>query len=84
MPSEPSSQQDYALRCLSENNGTVSGSTKVGGIRIALHPLITDHTVYLEGRITAGTFKGKWYYQSYAGYDEFGSFDANAVKENIP
>ena len=84
IPAQPSTQQDYAFRCLSQTNGKLSGRLKNGSIRIALQPETEDNTVYLEGQLAKQTFKGKWYYQSYAGYQECGPFDANVAARKTP
>ncbi len=76
LPAKPSSQQDYAILCLSRNNGTFSGSVRDGFIRINLHPLVIDSNVYLEGALNADSFKGTCLYQNYYGYEPFGTFEA--------
>jgi hypothetical protein len=76
LPKKPSSQYDYALLCLSRNNGTFSGSVRDSVIRMNLHPLVEDSTVYLEGTLNADLFKGTCLYQSYYGYEPFGTFEA--------
>ncbi|MHC4398963.1 MAG: M56 family metallopeptidase [Planctomycetota bacterium] len=76
VPEMPTTQLDYAIRCLSQNDGTLSGRVTDGVIRIALHPQADDDTIYLEGQLAEGSFNGRWYYQSYAGYKEFGVFHA--------
>jgi len=76
VPKKPSSQDDYAIRCLSQNNGVLSGSVKDGVIRIGLHPGVMDNNVYLEGELGEQLLKGKCFYQSYAGYKPFGTFEA--------
>ena len=76
VPKKPSSQDDYAICCLSQNNGVLSGSVKDSAIRINLHPQVEDSNVYLEGELTGQLFKGKCFYQSYAGYELFGTFEA--------
>jgi hypothetical protein len=75
-PEKPSSQHDYAILCLSQNKGAFSGSVRDSVIRINLHPLVKDANVYLEGKLTEQLFKGKCFYQSYAGYEPFGTFEA--------
>ncbi|MHC4146703.1 MAG: hypothetical protein ACYSUD_18255 [Planctomycetota bacterium] len=76
VPKKPSSQDDYAICCLSQNNGVLSGSIKGGAVRINLHPHVDDANVYLEGELNGQLFKGKCLYQSYAGYKPFGTFEA--------
>ena len=73
---KPSSQDEYAIRCLSQNTGVLSGSVKDGVIRIGLHPGVEDNNVYLEGELDEQLFTGKCFYQSYAGYEPFGTFEA--------
>ena len=82
VPSEPSSQQDYALLCLSQDDGALRGTVKADAIRINLHPGFDDRNIYLEGQLNDGRFRGQWYYASYAGYEEFGSFEGQ--REDIP
>ena len=84
VPEKPYSQNDYAIRCLSQNNGVLSGSVRNGVVRIALHPLVWDNTVYLEGKLDEHSFKGKCFYQSYAGYMEFGAFEAGIETKDTP
>ena len=74
-PENPSSQTDWAIHCLSQNNGVLSGSVKDRGIRINLHPQVKDSNVYLQGEFNGQLFKGKCFYQSYAGYELFGTFE---------
>ncbi len=76
LPEKPSSQHDYAILCLSRNNGTFSGSVRDSVIRMNLHPLVKDSNVYLEGTLNADLFKGTCLYQSYYGYEPFGTFEA--------
>ena len=76
VPKKPSSRDDYAICCLSQNNGVLSGSVKDSAMRINLHPQVKDGNVYLEGELTGRLFKGKCFYQSYAGYEPFGTFEA--------
>jgi hypothetical protein len=66
------------LRCLSENDGSLSGVVADGVVRIALHPQADDHAVYLEGSMEEGVLKGRWLYQGYAGDKECGRFEARA------
>ena len=76
LPKKPSRQHDYAILCLSQNNGTFSGSVRDSVIRMNLHPLVKDSNVYLEGTLNAELFKGTCLYQSYYGYEPFGTFEA--------
>ena len=80
----PSSQRDYALRCLSQNNGVLSGTVRDGVVRIELHPQADDNTIYLEGTINGQLFNGKCFYQSYAGSKDFASFEAKIEEKEIP
>ena len=73
---KPSSRDDYAIRCLSQNNGVLSGSVKDSAMRINLHPHMKDSNVYLEGELDKQLCKGQCFYQSYAGYEPFGTFEA--------
>ena len=83
VPAQPSRQTEYALLCLSQNNGVLSGTVRDGVVRIELHPQVDDNTVYLEGKLNGQSFKGKCFYQSYAGYKEFGAFEAK-TETNTP
>ena len=76
VPQQPATEHDYAIRCLSQNNGVLSGRVTDGVFRIALHPQIEDNAIYLEGRVEGASFRGKWFYQSFAGYNECGAFEA--------
>jgi hypothetical protein len=76
VPEKPYSQHDYAILCLSRKEGAFSGSVRDSVIRISLHPLVDDANVYLEGKLIEQIFKGKCFYQSYAGYEPFGTFEA--------
>jgi hypothetical protein len=83
-PEQPSSEEDYAIRCLSQNNGLLSGTVKDGVVRIELHPQIDDNTIHLEGTINGQLFNGKCFYQSYAGSKEFGTFETKIENKEIP
>lgn len=76
LPKKPSSQHDYAILCLSQNEGAFSGSVRDSVIRLNLHPLVDDSNVYLEGTLDADLFKGTCHYQNYYGYEPFGTFEA--------
>jgi len=76
VPKNPSSQDDYAICCLSEKIDVLSGSVEDSVIRIVLHPRVDDGDVYLEGKLTGQLFKGKCFYQNFAGYEPFGTFEA--------
>ena len=76
VPEKPSSQHDYAILCLSQNKGAFSGGVGDSAIRINLHHQVKDSNVYLEGELNGQLFKGKCFYQSYAGYEPFGTFEA--------
>ena len=76
LPERPSSQHDYAILCLSRNKGAFSGSVRDDVIRINLHPQVDDGNVYLEGTLSGDLFKGTCLYQSYYGYEPFGTFEA--------
>ena len=84
LPEQPSTQEDYAIRCLSQNNSLLSGTVKDGVVRIELHPQVDDNTIYLEGTITGQSFTGKCFHQSFAGYKEFGTFEATAKSKRTP
>jgi hypothetical protein len=77
LPKKPSNQLDYAVLCLSHNNGAYSGRVGDGVIRLNLHPLAKDGNVYLEGTLGADSFKGTCLYENYYGYLPFGTFEAN-------
>ena len=76
VPQQPKTELDHALRCLSQNDGKLSGRITNGVIRIELGPQVDDNTVYLQGRLEEGTARGKWSYQSFAGFTECGTFEA--------
>lgn len=76
LPAKPSSQHDYAILCLSRNEGAFSGNVRDSVIRMNLHPLVEDSNVYLEGTLNADLFKGTCLYQNYYGYEPFGTFEA--------
>jgi hypothetical protein len=76
LPERPSSQQEYAIHCLSQTDGAFSAKIRNSVIHINLHPLVIDGNVYLEGTLHEQLFKGKCFYQSYAGYEPFGTFQA--------
>ena len=84
VPDTPSSQRDYALLCLSKNNGTLSGTARDGVVRIELHPQADDNTIYLEGTINGEWFSGKFFHQSFPGSEYFGTFEAKIQEERIP
>lgn len=84
VPDNLFSQRDYALRCLSQNNGILSGTVKDGLVRIELHPQVDDSTIYLEGAINGQLFNGKCFYQSFAGSKDFGTFEAKAEDKKVP
>ena len=84
LPEQPSSQEDYAIRCLSQNNSLLSGTVKDGVVRIELHPQVDDNTIYLEGTISGQSFRGKCFHQSFAGYKEFGAFEATVKTKRAP
>lgn len=82
LPEKPSTQHDYAILCLSKNEGQFSASVRDRTIRMNLHPQVDDSNVYLEGTLNADLFKGTCLYQSYYGYEPFGTFKAEASALN--
>ena len=78
LPAKPSTQHDYAILCLSNNEGEYSATVRDSLIRINLHPGVDDSNVYLEGTLSADRFKGTCLYQNYYGYEPFGTFEAEA------
>jgi hypothetical protein len=82
IPEKPSSQKEYAILCLSHNEGKFSGTSRDGIVSINLNPGVKDGNIYLEGEVNKQLFKGKCIYQSYAGYENFGTFESKADGNN--
>ena len=74
-PAKPATRLEYALVCFSQNTGTFSGRMNDGHFRIDLAPQADDNTISLEGVLDGKRARGKWYYQSFAGYDEIGTWE---------
>lgn len=69
----------HGLACLAQNAGSFSGRMTKGRFRISLAPLIADNTISLEGEVGGDQAKGRWFYQSFAGYDEMGTFETKPL-----
>jgi hypothetical protein len=75
VPEKPSSQQDYAIRCLSTKQHIYTATLKDGQVIISLEPIVKDADIYLAGEVGRQSIKGKCIYQSYAGEYQFGTFE---------
>jgi hypothetical protein len=81
MPQNPSNENEYAIRSLSQKNGEYSGTIKNENILLTLQPRVSDNDIYFDGKYNGQIIEGKCTYQSYAGTSEFGTFIAKPVKK---
>jgi len=73
-PATPTTRIKHALACLARSTGSFSGRISDGVFKITLDPQAEDDAIRLEGVLKGNQAKGKWFYESYAGNDEMGTF----------